>query len=204
MKSKIRDLEAFFNNIVSKNIDDELPGKGEQDEWTKEYENKESLSKSIEFNESIIFTSGDIISMEMYSGGYGGGAHCYHNLHCYNIWVKELKVLRLSDLFLKNSRYMDFLAPYCIHELVEQENGCVSENISLPEDKFVNFKISDDGIYFVWGEYEVAPYACGPYFSVFVSYNKLKEFIDTKGPLKKVIKAYERKKKQKKPNEPMH
>lgn len=138
------------------------------------------------YDYSLAYYSEELISFigQVYS--YTGGAHgnTYFMSSNYSIGKDDSTLLKLSDLFKKESNYVKILSDLIIKDLKKQKAGWVvnGEITSLKEDEIGPFALTPRGIKFAFAPYAVGPYSDGAFF-VIVSYQDLKEVIDLKGPL---------------------
>ena len=106
-----------------------------------------------------------------------------------NFWQKgdSIVELVLDDLFVKGKTYRKFLLQYCENFFKSSGYGYYS---SLPEyppeldhSDLDIFVITDKGLMIVFRAYRVGGWADGP-DTVLIPYAKLKEYVDSEGPLK--------------------
>ena len=146
------------------------------------------------YNYTIEYYSESLLSFTGIVYSYTGGAHgnTYFVSSNYAINEKDSTLLKLSDLFNKDSEYVKVLSDYIIKDLKKQKAGWVvnGEIKSLKEDEIGPFAISPAGIRFAFAPYAVGSYAEGAYF-VSLSYESLQSIIDPTGPLAKFIKTPE-------------
>jgi len=92
--------------------------------------------------------------------------------------------VRLADLFLPGSDYLERIANYCIAQLSTRDIGFEASSSGaqpLPEN-YGDWNITSDGLLITFDEYQVAAYAAGPQ-EVIVPYAELQSVIDSQGPL---------------------
>jgi hypothetical protein len=92
--------------------------------------------------------------------------------------------VRLEQLFLPGSDYLEGIANYCIAQLSTRNIGFESFSSGaqpVPEN-YGSWNITPDGLLITFDEYQVAAYAAGPQ-EVVVPYAELKSVIDPHGPL---------------------
>lgn len=138
------------------------------------------------YNYRIEYYSADLVSLSGEVFSYAGGAHGNTYFTSKNYWIKDGKAvqLKLSDLFLPNSKFIDTLSGLCINDLKKQKAGWVigGELRRFKEEELGVFAISPAGLVFAFAPYSVGSYAEGPYF-VNVPFNELEGLIDPRGPL---------------------
>ncbi|MEQ9618159.1 MAG: DUF3298 domain-containing protein [Deltaproteobacteria bacterium] len=138
----------------------------------------------------IEYYSADLLSLSGEVFSYSGGAHGNTYFASKNYWIKDGRAvqLKLSDLFLPNSKFIDTLSGLCINDLRKQKAGWVigGEVRSFKEEELGVFALSPAGLVFAFAPYTVGSYAEGPYF-VNVPFSELEGLIDPRGPLKQFV-----------------
>lgn len=112
---------------------------------------------------------------------YPGSAHPIHYLVSLNFDLDTGEELKLSDFFVQNSNYLNILSEKLRKSLAEKLSMEMSDSMLLDGTKpdgqhFQNFVLSDEGFVFVFGDYEVAPYAAGNP-TVLISYGELSSLL---------------------------
>ncbi len=157
--------EAFMNDLIS-------------DEYVFHY------------NYSIEYYSEKLVSFTGLVYSYTGGAHGNTYFVSSNYLVNETdsKLLKLSDLFKKDSDYVKVLSDLIIADLIKQKAGWIAngEIKSLKQDEIGPFALSPRGIQFAFAPYAVGPYSDGAFF-VTISFDDLHNIIDQEGPLRQFI-----------------
>jgi hypothetical protein len=144
----------------------------------------------LNYNYSIEYYSENLVSFtgEIYS--YTGGAHgnTYFASSNYRIKDEDSNLLKLSDLFKKDSGYVKVLSDLIIADLMKQEAGWVvnGDIKSLKEDEIGPFALSPRGIQFAFAPYAVGPYSDGAFF-VTIAFDDINNIIDQKGPLSQFL-----------------
>ena len=92
--------------------------------------------------------------------------------------------VRLDDLFLPSSDYLERIANYCIAQLNKRDIGfnAFSNGAQPIPENYGNWNITPDGLLITFDEYQVAAYAAGAQ-EVIVPYAELSSLIDPHGPL---------------------
>jgi len=138
------------------------------------------------YSYSIEYYSEQLISFVGQVYSYAGGAHgnTYYVSSNYLVNETDSKLLKLADLFKKDSNYVKVLSDLIIADLTKQKAGLVvnGEIKSLKEDEIGPFALSPRGVQFAFAPYAVAPYVEGEFF-VTISFDDLHNIIDQKGPL---------------------
>lgn len=108
-------------------------------------------------------------------GVQAGRAHPFHAHRVLNFDFGQNKILKLSDLFHHNSKYLYAISNYSIKQLnaplaqnkdlpeavVKMREGMIKDGAQAKEDNFKNWNIESDGILITFDEYQVAPYTEG-------------------------------------------
>ena len=142
------------------------------------------------YDYSIEYYSEKLISFTALVYSYTGGAHGNTYFMSSNYWIidGDSKLLKLPDLFKKDSDYVKVLSENCIKDLGKQGAAWVvnGEIKSLKEDEIGPFALSPRGIQFAFAPYAVGPYSQGAYF-VTIDYNYIKNVINPEGPLAQFV-----------------
>lgn len=171
--------EEAFNAFLKKNVDEGTEmGKmasGDGPDFSTYLKN---------ITTSVFDTTNTIITARTVYEDYMGGAHGSHRTSYYNIDLSNGKILTDKDLFKKNTN--NSLASL----LQEQLNDTISKGRSItvlyPESVKPNgnFYFDNDGVVYVFNEYEIAPYSDG-LIEIRLPYSKVKQFVTPK--LEKII-----------------
>ena len=115
----------------------------------------------------ILFNDKNIVSYLVEHSDYTGGAHGSMNALYYIIDLNNLTTITEEDIFKPN--YHQFLTSKIIAMLMKKYE--VTEPDQLMGEGFFdineiapnnNFWMNDEGIHFVYNQYEIAPYSMGP------------------------------------------
>lgn len=115
----------------------------------------------------ILFNDNNIVSYSVEHYNYTGGAHGSLNALYYTIDLKNLTTITEEDIFKPN--YHQFLTSKIVEKLMEKYG--VSEADELMGEGFfdineiapnTNFWMNDEGVHYVYNQYEIAPYSMGP------------------------------------------
>lgn len=147
------------------------------------------------YDYSLAYYSEELISFIAQVYSYTGGAHgnTYFMSSNYSVNKDDSTLLKLSDLFKKESNYVKVLSDLIIKDLKKQKAGWVAngEIASLKEDEIGPFALTPRGIQFAFAPYAVGPYSDGAFF-VEISYvHQLKDILNPKGPLSQFIESSE-------------
>lgn len=158
----------------------------------------ESLGSDLNISYTVVLAKDDLISIEFTVSSYSAGAaHPNSYTEVVNFDLKNGKPLKLADLFLPGSKYVQTLATYCIQALRKQakEQGAdamldddwIQKGAAAELTNYDNWTISKRGLEITFDPYQVGPYAAGPQH-VLVPYSALKENIKPDGPLRQFVK----------------
>lgn len=113
-----------------------------------------------------------------------GAAHPGHEIHSLVYDLQNGQALRLEQLFLPNTNYLQLISDFCKAELTKRDIGFdAQQNGADPTaENYSVWNISRDGLVITFNEYQVAAYAAGAQ-TVIVPYSALKDVIDPQGPL---------------------
>ena len=120
------------------------------------------------------------------SNGYTGGAHGYDTVGYTNVAIATQKKLTLRELFLPGTegKFKEIAETYYRLEHDLRPAQPLTDDDWF-ENRFVlaeNFAITPRGLYFLYNQYEIKPYAVGR-TSFFLPYGAVRDLIDPKGPL---------------------
>jgi len=164
-------------------------------EVEEEYNENEEISQTFSYYEnsfnSIHFNKGGILACMVFFENYMGGAHGSHQLYGYSIDLNTGKLISDKDIFYENC--MDKVADIIVNKLMEQNNltdrkeledsGYTDIEKIVPND---NFLIDEQGITYIYNEYEIAPYFIGK-TKIFLPYNEISLFIKPESAVKTLI-----------------
>lgn len=129
----------------------------------------------------ILFQDENILSYSVQHADYTGGAHGSLNLLYYTIDLNELTTITQENIFKPN--FYKFLTTKIIERLMIKFNvdtpeklhseGIFDINDIAPND---NFWINDEGVHYIYNQYEIAPYVMGP-IEVTIPYEDIKSII---------------------------
>lgn len=170
-------FDTIVNNYVSNAI-----------EYGKDWEEEDNEFISFSNFEENTETSVDHVSryvITVSSGGYSylGGAHGMYGIGYDNIDLRDGDIIDENKLF--NPEYESKLAEL-IQDVVTERNNSSNEDghimllVEIPEIKSNdNFILSDEGIVYIYNQYEISPYVQG-IVEITVPYDKVKPLIKNK------------------------
>ena len=158
----------------------------------------ESLGSDIVVGYTVVLAKDDLISIEFTASSYSAGAaHPNSYTEVVNFDLKNGKLLKLADLFLPGSKYLQTLSTYCIQALKKQakeggadtmlEDDWIEKGAGPELTNYNNWTIRKKGLGITFNPYQVAAYAAGPQH-VLVPYSALKEIIRPDGPVGQFLK----------------
>ena len=153
-----------------------------------------SMGSDLNVSYNVALAQDDLISIEFeVSSYYQGAAHPNSYSEVINYDLKNGKLLKLSDLFKPDAKFLQAIATYCIADLKKQgkDKGLLNEEIekgaSASPKNYQNWTITRRGLGINFDSYQVGPYAAGPQF-VLVPYSALKDLINPEGPVAQFAK----------------
>lgn len=133
----------------------------------------------------VLSPPGNLLSLKFQIMIYiQGAAHPGTHMRTITYDLEAGTDVRLPQLFLPGSDYLEKIANYCIAQLSTRDIGFEASSSGaqpLPEN-YGNWNITPDGLLITFDEYQVAAYAAGPQ-EVIVPYPELQSVIDSQGPL---------------------
>ena len=191
VRSLITKKVADFKKEMTPSADEPAPDEANESA-------AESLGSDINISYTVVLAKDDLISIEFTVSSYSAGAaHPNSYTEVVNFDLKNGKLLKLADLFLPGSKYVQTLATYCIQALKKQakEQGADAmldddwiQKGAAPElTNYDNWTITNKGLGITFDAYQVGPYAAGPQH-VLVPYSALKEIIKPDGPVGQFVK----------------
>lgn len=158
----------------------------------------ESLGSDINIGYTVASAKDDLISVEFTVSSYSAGAaHPNSYTEVINYDLKDGKLLKLADLFVPESKYLQTLSRYCIDALKKQakdegdggmaDDEWIQKGAGPELTNYDNWTITKKGLGITFDPYQVGPYAAGPQYVV-VPYSTLKEIIKSDGPLGQFVK----------------
>ncbi len=131
----------------------------------------------------ILFEDENIISIELNSYVFTGGAHGYNAIRYLNFDKKKETVLENWELFKDKDSFLKFIeTKFRIQEKIAQDQSINSTGFMFEDDTFhlpENIGFTKKGIQFIYNQYEVASYADGP-ITITIPYNEANTYLATK------------------------
>lgn len=129
----------------------------------------------------ILFEDKSLLSYSVQHSDYTGGAHGSLNVLYYTINLNDLTTITEESIFKPN--YYKPLTSKIIEQLIKQyevdtpekllNEGFFDINDIAPNN---NFWLNDDGIHYIYNQYEIAPYSMGP-IEVSIPYEDIQSII---------------------------
>lgn len=122
----------------------------------------------------VVYNDDGMIVLNHYVYAYTGGAHGNYSSHYLCIDSRNKKLLKLGDILQADTAQLVKLLDKEARILYNMEDDTPLYNNMLTEELYIpeQFYISNKGITFVYGLYEVAPYADGE-INLFIPYDKI-------------------------------
>src|SRR3989344_74452 len=138
---------------------------------------------TLEIGYEIMNLNPGFISVKI--GNYGYLAEAAHGsgiFYSFNYDVKNDKLLKLSDLFKPDVKYLRFLSEESRPRLKEQMRDYYQEEFALvgtepKEENYNIYNFTKNKLRITFNVYQVAPYASGPQ-SVDISYAEMKDILN--------------------------
>jgi len=158
----------------------------------------ESLGSDINIGYTVALAKDDLIGIEFTVSSYSAGAaHPNSYTEVVNFDFKNGKLLKLADLFLPGSKYLQTLSTYCVQDLKKQakaqgadamlDDDWIQKGAGPDLSNYDNWTITKKGLGVTFDPYQVGPYAAGPQH-VLVPYSALKEIVKPDGPVGQFVK----------------
>ena len=158
----------------------------------------EAMGSDITIGYWVALAKDDLISIQFTVSSYSAGAaHPNSYTEVVNFDLKNGKALKLADLFLPGSKYLQAISAYCIQALKKQakEQGAdamldddwIQKGAGPDLTNYENWTITKKGLGITFDPYQVGAYAAGPQHAL-VPYSALKEIIKPDGPVGQFIK----------------
>jgi hypothetical protein len=158
----------------------------------------ESLGSDITVTYNVALAKDDLLSIESTVSSYSAGAaHPNSYTEVVNFDLKNGKSIKLADLFLPGSKYVQTLSTYSIQDLKKQaksqgadavqDNDWIEKGAAPELSNYDNWTITKKGLRITFDPYQVGPYAAGPQ-QVVVLYSALKGIIKPDGPVGQFVK----------------
>lgn len=129
----------------------------------------------------VLYEDEDILSYSVSHATYTGGAHGSLQMLYYTIDLDKLTTITEEDIFTPN--YHHFLTNRIIDNLIKKykvdtpeeliNEGFFDINDISPNN---NFWINNEGVHYIYNQYEIAPYSMGP-IEVTIPYEDIKSII---------------------------
>ena len=133
----------------------------------------------------VLSPPGNLVSLKFQIMIYiQGAAHPGTHMRTVTYDLEAGSDIRLGQLFLSGSEYLDKIANYCIAQLKTRDIGfeASASGAQATPENYGNWNITTEGLLITFDEYQVAAYAAGPQ-EVIVPYTELQSVIDPHEPL---------------------
>ena len=158
----------------------------------------DSLGSDITVTYELALAKDDLIAIQFTVSSYSAGAaHPNSYTEVVNFDLKNGKLLKLADLFLPGSKYLETLSNFCIQELKTQakaqgdyaamDDDWIKRGAGAELTNYDNWTITKKGLGITFDPYQVAAYAAGPQ-NVLVPYSAVKEVSKPEGVLGQFLK----------------
>jgi hypothetical protein len=179
-----------FNDIIKRFITREVDDFKATSELyhREEHLDEEERQWELSYTYNISYQSKELISLVFEGLEYTGGAHPNYIFKSILFDLKEGKEVKLIELFLEDSQYLERISRLAIKELLRRELpeitvlGPGSEPV---DENFSIFYVSEEGLGIIFPPYRVASFADGPQ-KVMIPYDSIKDIINEKGIFGKI------------------
>jgi hypothetical protein len=159
---------------------------------------EESLGSDITVDYDVALAKDDLIAIQFTVSTYSAGAaHPNSFTEVVNFDLKNGKTLKLADLFVPGSKYLQTLSTFCVEELKSRaksqgdyaamDNDWIKKGAAPELTNYDNWTITKKGLGITFDPYQVAAYAAGLQY-VLVPYSALKEIIKPDSIVKQFAK----------------
>ncbi len=148
-----------------------------ESKWTKKELEDIAGRDSVDISFDIIQIDEHFVSIRFEKYFYGiGAAHGLTHISGFNYDVKQLSIVKLTNLFELGIDYLKRLSDYCVSDLSKQLNrsgdNWIKEGAAPNEENFKEFAVGKDSLIIYFSDYQVADYASGTQ-KVTIPFNKL-------------------------------
>ena len=137
---------------------------------------------------SVFHYSSNIVSFKFDMSEFKGGAHPSNSIVTKTFDREEGKEISLSDIFRKDSDYLNALSEISFQQLIQKfladenlkdgfDESWVENGTSPSENNFKNFVLAEDSIIFYFEQYQVIAYAAGEQ-NVEIKYSQLTDILN--------------------------
>ncbi len=153
--------------------------------------NVNGMGSMLEITSTANISGGTLLSVQISEfKNLSGNAHPLTTITTFNYSITSVGILNMSNLFLKDSDYLNYVSDFSINELrirakkegYENIDDMITSGASAKQENFTNWLIHNDSLEIIFNPYQVAPYVFGIQ-SVTISLSSMLIMIDPKGPL---------------------
>jgi Protein of unknown function (DUF3298)/Deacetylase PdaC len=185
-------------NVVARRVAEFKKHMAEAEPAEESVSDSSSMGSDLGAGYTVGLARDNLISIKFDIGGYyKGAAHPNSNSEVLNYDVTNGKILKLSDLFTPNSKYLQIISAHSIKDLKNQAKSdgadsmlsdeTIQEGAGPDPKNFKSWNITKKGLEISFDSYQVGPYVAGPQ-RVVIPYSALKEIIKPDGPIAGFVK----------------
>ncbi|MFC1514934.1 DUF3298 domain-containing protein [Candidatus Omnitrophota bacterium] len=154
------EIEKFVHSIFDSDLETFIAN---EPMWEKEGLEKIAGRDSDFIEFEVVYLDTDRISIYFDKYSYGiGAAHGLTHLYGFNYDLKNLKTIKLEDIFEPEADYLKQISDYCFADLDKRlDPPWFSEGVVPDTENFKDFAISKDSLIIYFSDYQVACYAAG-------------------------------------------
>lgn len=154
------------------------------------------MGSSLEITSIASVISGTLLTAQIkQNSSIAGAAHPLTTIHSFNYSIISSGILNISNLFLSNSDYLNYISNYSMSQLKAhaQKKGytniddMINQGASPDINNFNTWNITNDNLVITFNPYQVAPYVFGLQ-TVSIPLSNMTSMIDPKGPLSFMFK----------------
>lgn len=149
------------------------------------------MGSSLDITSKATVISGTLLTAQLIQNiSIAGAAHPLTTIKSFNYSTASNGVLNISNLFLVNSDYLNYISKYSMSQLkaYAQKEGynniddMINQGASPDTKNFNTWNITEDNLVITFNPYQVAPYVFGIQ-TVSIPLSNMTGMIDPKGPL---------------------
>ncbi len=129
--------------------------------------------------DSMQYQNTEVLSLPYKSYRYEGGAHGMSSIYCINLDKKKAEEITYDKLIVDEADLLAIAEKHFREQRKMDKDEPLSKNYFFENDQFVlsqNFVFADNGLYFFYQPYEIAPYSEGV-IKLFLPYKAVRKYI---------------------------
>ena len=138
----------------------------------------------VDITYSVELVTEEVLSIAFHQYEYSGGAHPRQSYFTINFDLKKRKLIKLQELFKKDTKYLETLAKRCNDALIEQTGHYAQ--LTPERQNFMKWHLTKDHLCIDFDRCEFLPCAPGEQI-VAIPYAELQDILNLDGILKSVV-----------------